>query len=279
MRYNPDGSLDNGFGTNGRVRTDFGLERSGGVMDLVLQPDGKIVAGGTSRGGNVAAAFALARYDSNGMLDHSFGIDGIRTTGLPGQLANMTALILQPGGKLVAAGEGRARSGTNPSDFVLVRYQPNGREDTTFGDDVIDDLGNPGDEGVPDGFRVTHFGPPNATSSWQGVAIDPEGNIVMVGFHRPDNDEGGGNDFALARYQGSIIPENLICQGRPPTVIGTSADDILVGTPGDDVIDGLGGNDTIIAQGGDDIICGGTGDDLDLRRAGRRCDRGRRRYR
>ena len=148
-------------------------------MDLVLQPDGKIVAGGTSRlSGDVAAAFALARYNTNGVLDHTFGINGIRTTGLPGQLANMTALILQPGGKLVAAGEGRARPGDSPSDFVLVRYQPNGREDTTFGDDVIDDLGNQGDEGVPDGFKVTHFGPPNATSSWQGVAIDPQGNIV-----------------------------------------------------------------------------------------------------
>jgi len=145
---------------------------------------------------------------------------------------------------------------------VLVRYQPNGREDTTFGDDVIDDFGNPGDEGVPDGFKVTHFGPPNATSSWQGVAIDPQGNIVTVGHHRPDNDQGNGTDFALGRYKASVIPPNLICQGRTPTVIGTPGDDILVGTSGGDVIHGLEGNDTIIAQGGDDIICGGTGDDL-----------------
>ncbi|MBA2594262.1 MAG: hypothetical protein H0U97_19265 [Gammaproteobacteria bacterium] len=262
VRYNPDGSLDNGFGTNGRVRTDFGLRRIEGVVDLVLQPDDKIVAGGTSGLSDVAAAFALARYDSNGGLDHSFGIDGIRTTGLPGQLANMTALILQPGGKLVAVGEGRARAGNDPSDFVVVRYQPNGREDTTFGDDVIDDLGNPGDEGVPDGFKVTHFGPPNSTSTWQGVAIDPQGDIVTVGHQRPDSGDRDGPDFALGRYKASVIPPNLTCQGRTPTVIGTPGDDILVGTPGGDVIHGLEGNDTIIAQGGDDIICGGTGDDL-----------------
>lgn len=214
VRYNPDGSLDNGFGTNGRVRTDFGLGRIEEVVDLVLQPDGKIVAGGTSSlSGDVGAAFALARYDSNGVLDQSFGINGIRTTGLPGQLANMTALILQPGGKLVAAGEGRARPGRAPSDFVLVRYQPNGREDTTFGDDVIDDFGNPGDEGVPDGFKVTHFGPPNATSSWRGVAIDPQGNIVTVGHHRPRSSDGDGPDFALGRYKASVIPPNFDLPG------------------------------------------------------------------
>ncbi len=162
---------------------------------------------------DVAAAFALARYDSNGGLDHSFGIDGIRTTGLPGQLANMTALILQPGGKLVAVGEGRARAGNDPSDFVVVRYQPNGREDTTFGDDVIDDLGNPGDEGVPDGFKVTHFGPPNSTSTWQGVAIDPQGDIVTVGHQRPDSGDRDGPDFALGRYKASVIPPNFDLPG------------------------------------------------------------------
>lgn len=81
VRYNQDGSLDDGgladstpgdqFGDNGTVRTDFGLPTDLGllsddaVMDLVLQPDGKIVAGGTARPRG-ARVFALARYNVDG---------------------------------------------------------------------------------------------------------------------------------------------------------------------------------------------------------------------
>ncbi|MGQ0595597.1 MAG: hypothetical protein ACT4QB_24065 [Gammaproteobacteria bacterium] len=269
-RYNVDGSLDDGgpddttqgdeFGIDGRVKTDFELGRAEIVASLLRQPDGKIVAGGNSTIGD-APRFALARYDVNGNLDQSFGTEGRKTTGFPGQPASMTALILQPGGKLVAAGRSRTGDTSQPSDFALVRYQPNGREDTTFGEDAVDDIGGP-PEGVPDGFILTRLGPVNATSSWQAVALQPEGNIVVVGFHRLSSVVNSGADFALARYQSSVVPENLTCQGRPPTVIGTPGDDILVGTEGNDVIHGLEGNDTIIAQGGDDIICGGPGDDL-----------------
>ncbi len=261
VRYNPDGSLDNSFGTNGRVRTDFGSGRTETIVALVLQDDGKIVAGGNSRIGDTRR-FALARYDANGALDPSFGVGGTRTTGFPGQPAALNALSLQPGGKLVAVGRAFTEA-DEPSDFALARYQPNGREDTTFGEDRVDDLGGPA-EGVPDGFILTHLGPVNSTSSWQDVAIDPDGNIVAVGFHRLRSSGAGANelaDFALARYQASVIPENLTCQGRIPTVIGTPDDDILVGTQGDDVIHGLGGNDLIIAQGGNDIVCGGPGND------------------
>ena len=51
------------------------------------------------------------------------------------------------------------------------------------------------------------------------------------------------------------------CDGRPATIVGTSADDVLIGTTGDDVIAGLGGKDEIRGLGGDDVICGGEGAD------------------
>jgi uncharacterized delta-60 repeat protein len=276
VRYNQDGSLDDGgladstpgdqFGDNGTVRADFGLPTDLGllsddaVMDLVLQPDGKIVAGGTARPRG-ARVFALARYNVDGTLDPSFGTGGTKTTDFPGGLdGSMAALVRQPGGKLVAAGTAAAGSETAPSDFALVRHQPNGREDTTFGDDVFPDINVP--QPVPDGITITNFEPGRTAAEGQDVALDADGRIVVAGFFRTVPGGARFNDFALARYQSSVIPENLTCQGRPPTVIGTPGDDILVGTPGDDVIHGLEGIDTIIAQGGDDIICGGPGDDL-----------------
>jgi uncharacterized protein YkwD len=73
-------------------------------------------------------------------------------------------------------------------------------------------------------------------------------------------------DFAMGMGR-SAAPRALVrayalCQGRPPTILGTSEDDEITGTPGPDVIHGLGGDDVIYGLGGDDVICGGTGDDL-----------------
>lgn len=55
LRYLPNGTLDAGFGTGGVMRVDFfgGL---GSANDLLVQPDGRIVAGGTARSGITATA-------------------------------------------------------------------------------------------------------------------------------------------------------------------------------------------------------------------------------
>src|SRR5262249_17534115 len=73
-RYNTDGTLDAGFGVGGKVTTDFfdGYDVATGV---VIQLDGKIVVGGTV-GTDPFADFGLARYNSNGTLDTTFGTGG-----------------------------------------------------------------------------------------------------------------------------------------------------------------------------------------------------------
>lgn len=52
------------------------------------------------------------------------------------------------------------------------------------------------------------------------------------------------------------------CQGRPATIVGTEANDVLKGTPGPDVITALGGDDQVYGYGGDDLICLGAGSDV-----------------
>src|SRR5262249_27008903 len=77
-RYQPDGSLDPTFGGGGQVLTNFGGSAfAGGV---VIQPDGKIVAVGTSVGGTSPPRMAVARYNADGSLDPGFGSGGTFTT-------------------------------------------------------------------------------------------------------------------------------------------------------------------------------------------------------
>jgi uncharacterized delta-60 repeat protein len=73
-RYNPDGTLDMSFGTDGKVVTDFAGSRDT-ATGVAIQPDGKIVAAGRSQNGT-ETDFALARYNADGTLDTGFGTGG-----------------------------------------------------------------------------------------------------------------------------------------------------------------------------------------------------------
>jgi uncharacterized delta-60 repeat protein len=110
-RYTDNGTLDPTFGTGGKVLTDLG--GTAGIASLVAQTNGRIVAGGTAGGD-----FAVARYTDNGSLDQTFGAGGTVLTDLGGYDA-LSAIVVQPNGKIVAAGSSNAH-GT--LDFALARY-------------------------------------------------------------------------------------------------------------------------------------------------------------
>jgi uncharacterized delta-60 repeat protein len=121
IRYKTDGALDDSFDSNGTQATEFG----GGdaAHGLAIQPDGKIVAaGGTSAGLGGTPDFALARYDTFGELDESFGRHqtGKVTTDHAGQAQGAAAIDIQADGKIVAAGS--TGFGESYSDFALMRY-------------------------------------------------------------------------------------------------------------------------------------------------------------
>ncbi|MEU0375205.1 calcium-binding protein [Streptomyces sp. NPDC006283] len=163
LRLNTNGSLDTGFSGDGIERTDFGDYEA--VEGLALQPDGKIVAAGTS-GGRVA----LARYNPGGTLDTSFDGDGRVLT--PGVSA--ADVKLQPGdGRIVIAGS------VGPGgDFAVRRYNPDGSQDSGFG---------------TGGLATADFGGGDAA---QGLALQPDGKIVAAGWGGPSI------EFALARFEG-----------------------------------------------------------------------------
>lgn len=131
-RYNPDGTLDSTFGGGGKVVTDFpGSDEF--ALGLALQPDGKIVAVGSTQSDDPEPnlKFALARYKTDGSLDPSFGDGGTVATDIHEFAEEQAeAVAIQPDGKLVLAVAG----GDPDSGFGVLRYSSEGSLDLSFGD-------------------------------------------------------------------------------------------------------------------------------------------------
>jgi uncharacterized delta-60 repeat protein len=97
---------------------------------LVIQPDGKLlVAGQASDGGTTKVM--LARFNSGGSPDASFGSGGIVLTSIgDGDDVAASAISLQPGGRIVVAGHATDAGGT---DMMVARYNSDGSPDGSFG--------------------------------------------------------------------------------------------------------------------------------------------------
>lgn len=121
-RYNTDGSLDASFGANGLTSTIYG-DSYNSIQDIAIQTDGRIVIVGHNRVNSFD--FNLLRYTSNGLLDDSFGFDGIEYTDFGSQQLNdddlANAVIIQPDGNIIAAGYSSVGTG-NQYHFALARY-------------------------------------------------------------------------------------------------------------------------------------------------------------
>lgn len=131
-RYNTDGSLDTTFDGDGKVLTDFGVSGPDFMWDMILQPDGKIIAVGESYGINAEPYFdfSMARYNSDGSLDSTFGVGG-RATANFGYGDGAKSVVLRPDGKILLGGYSR-NVGTL-DDYALVQFNADGTLDTTFG--------------------------------------------------------------------------------------------------------------------------------------------------
>lgn len=131
-RYRTDGRLDPSFGEGGKVQTRFQRGSYHSASAVLLQPDGKIVAGGGTRGSALWDS-ALARYLPDGTLDPTFGDGGRVITQISSETDHFFDLALQPDGKIVAAGWSFA----DGPHIALARYDRDGRLDTSFDGDGI----------------------------------------------------------------------------------------------------------------------------------------------
>jgi uncharacterized delta-60 repeat protein len=256
-------------GTGFLLRDDLGGEDDASA--IALQPDGKsLIAGYTNaRGTN---DFAVARYTTGGIRDSSFGISGHAIIDAGGSdLAK--AMALQPDGKIVLAGTTTAGTGaTATSKIAVMRLQPNGQLDTTFGKGGIsvvaiagaklqgNAVGLQANGDIVVGGTVT----PAGSTRKQLLAIRLHGDAsgtATTGSGGGSTTTGGSSGSGSTANGSSGAKSAPLCMGKRATIIGTAGKDHLKGTAKADVIVGLGGNDTIDGGGGNDIICAGAGND------------------
>ena len=186
-RLNPDFSYDSTFGAIGTLDTDFG---NVGFYDysIALQSDGKIVAVGQLGCFEECQVpsgykFALARFNTNGSLDTTFGTNGVITNNFslmedfnnPGTL-QLKNIIIQPDGKLIV---GLDTFDGSHYHFLLARFNSNGSPDTSFGNA---------------GQITTAFG--TADDHLHAILLQPDGKIIAAG----STSNGTNTGIALARY-------------------------------------------------------------------------------
>jgi uncharacterized delta-60 repeat protein len=189
VRYTAAGSLDSTFGTGGIVST------STGGLDfaraIAIQADLKIVVAGHATVGS-AGAFALARYNTNGSLDGTFGSTGTKVDSIATDSYGLTSLAIQANGKIVAAGT----TVVNANEaFAVIRYNADGSRDATFG---------------TNGTTTTNFS--TGSDIPTALVINGSGAIAVAGSAATASN---GVNFALARYLGDPIPPLLYSTWTP----------------------------------------------------------------
>jgi uncharacterized delta-60 repeat protein len=176
-RYLRNGSLDPTFSGDGKVRIPI---RHSSASALAIQPgDGKIVVVGSAFDELTSNDILVVRLTLDGALDPTFSGDGIQRTsfsylGLEGWDVVPYALAIQPNGKIVVVGETMlVDEEWDESDVFVVRYNSNGRLDTTFSGD---------------GTFIWDFAGLNESERATGVVVQPDGKLVLALYFLASND-------------------------------------------------------------------------------------------
>ncbi len=140
MRFKQNGEVDSSFGTNGL--TGKAINRYDQVAALAIQPDGKIVVGGSTNPGIYTGErnFVILRFLSNGPIDSSFGNNGLawfdflHPVGISAEIHSiLTSLFIKPNGNILACGYTRDFFLIPNQTFSMVELKPNGTRDSSFG--------------------------------------------------------------------------------------------------------------------------------------------------
>jgi uncharacterized delta-60 repeat protein len=244
VRLRPDGALDTGYGTNGRTVILRFDELAGDTVyqqsyGLAIDAHGRAVVVGDSGPANVHD-FAIARLDTDGFLDPTFGDGGVRVVDFSGQQQtdHAYAVAVQRSGRILVAGYA-AFAGTDPG-MALLALTDEGDVDAQFGNLA--------------GRTIVWPVANSAYSFATGLAVQNDGRIVLGGYAENPADGGaGGIDMAVVRLQAdgtgpdtSFATAGVFMAGFDLGAAGdSSTDDFLSAI-------GLQGNRIVAAGGADD---------------------------
>ena len=209
-RFTANGVLDSTFSFDGKVTIDFdGGAGADYCTGIALQADGKIVLIGTTSGaaGINGSDFAIARLNSDGTLDPTFGAGtGKTTVGFDLGTSNndvATGIALQSDGKIVIGGYA-ATATALAYDFAAVRLNTDGTRDAAF------NLTGK----VHVGFNLATNSKPNSDVA-ASVAIDASGNILLVGSVTVGSSTPANTDIGIVRLlSDGALDNNFDADGR-----------------------------------------------------------------
>ena len=184
-RYNPDGSLDTGFGTSGvtSVENSVAISVNASRSGMCISEDGKIILADYVVVGWYDSDLAVWRFHPDGSPDNYFGNAGIVVTAMEGS-SGAAAVAVQADGKIIAAGYHKSPE-PGSYDFVLVRYLDNGDLDATFGT-----------EGT--GVVISNVSPDIwYADKCSSLLLLDDGKLLASGYAKTDHQN---PDFAIARY-------------------------------------------------------------------------------
>jgi uncharacterized delta-60 repeat protein len=236
-RLNPDGSFDQGFGSGGVATMNFPAKGTTNdtASGVAIQPDGRIVAAGTSHDNNQGTdRVAIGRFNSNGTPDTSFNPAGFPNDGPPppgeqmiGINATANDVALDPSGRILVAGGWDGGALFTGVDAYVLRLRSDGAQDSTFNG----------------GAAAFHFGYGDSSEKPESVsriAVQPDGKIVLPG----EAANSANQDAALARVSpGAVLDPDFgsggtLIYGRGDT--NDTAQDVALEPDGHILVAGAG---------------------------------------
>lgn len=249
-----DGILDSSFGTSGYVK--YNSQAYGTCLELDTNQN--LIVGTY----NYSEMFKFYRFSQSGILDTTFGTDGVATVSFGGQDALLNDMVVQPDNKIIATGYWN--DGNNRSDFIVIRLNADGSLDTSFngtgkltiafgtGEDVAESIALQSDGKILvagysftgsytdfslariniDGTLDTTFsGDGKLTTDFLGnndyakaIAINKDGKIAVAGYSYGSN----AADFAVAKYNtDGSLDTSFSSDGKQVITLGANNDNAI----------------------------------------------------
>lgn len=214
LRFSENGNIDKSFGNKGLIVTEVSDKKDVGES-IAIQHDGKIVVVG-STDHKPTTDIVLIRYNKDGSIDYSFGINGIVITDIKSSLDIGKSLALQSDGKIVVSGFTHI---INNFFMTLLRYDSNGDLDPTFGEN---------------GIVITDI---NGTRGKMDMVIQTDGKIILVGPSEVENS----HHFTVLRFNNNgSLDKSFGNNGVTKTIIGdhSEAESVALDLNGNIVVAG-----------------------------------------